>query len=39
MGVIEELHEILGEDVVTKAFAQALEAQDTSPRMSIDEIE
>lgn len=39
MGVIEELNEILGEDVVTRAFAQALEAQGTSPRMGVDEIE
>ena len=39
MGVIEELNEVLGEDVVTKAFAQALEAQGTSPRMGVGEIE
>lgn len=38
MGVIEELNEILGEDVLTRAFAQALEAQGTSPRMGVDEI-
>lgn len=39
MAVIEELNEILGEDVLTRAFAQALEAQGTSPRMGVDEIE
>lgn len=39
MGVIEELNEVLGEDVVTRAFAQALEAQGTSPRMGVSEIE
>lgn len=39
MGVIEELNEVLGEDVVTRAFARALEAQGTSPRMGVDEIE
>lgn len=39
MGVIEELNEILGKDVLTRAFAQALEAQGTSPRMGVGEIE
>lgn len=39
MGVIEELNEVLGEDVLTRAFAQALEAQGSSPRMGVDEIE
>lgn len=39
MGVIEELNEVLGEDVLTRAFAQALEAQGTSPRMGVGEIE
>lgn len=39
MSALEELGATVGKDVVRRAFAEALESQGTSPRMSADEIE
>lgn len=39
MSALKELGATVGKDVVRRAFAEALESQGTSPRMSADEIE